>query len=64
MENTTTTAGNVGGSNCTYCGGCHEGICPRVETVEFYENGSVKSVQLRELQTPVVLPDGEEMHIR
>lgn len=31
---------------CDYCGLHHMGACPRVKAIEYYENGTVKRVDL------------------
>jgi len=33
--------------SCSYCGSYHMGVCPRIEEIEYYPNGSVKRVKLR-----------------
>jgi len=35
-------------STCTYCGYLHSGMCSRIEEIEYYENGTVKRVRLRD----------------
>lgn len=33
---------------CEHCGGVHVGACPRVASIEYHENGRVKTVCYRE----------------
>lgn len=35
--------------NCPYCGLLHVGatVCPRIVRIEYFQNGAVKSVELR-----------------
>ena len=40
------STGGVG--RCPYCGGYHMGMCPMIEEIEYYPNGMVKRVKLRE----------------
>lgn len=51
--------GNVqGGSNisvtntCRYCGSWHQGVCARIEEIEYFANGTIKRVKLREPHKP------------
>ncbi len=37
---------------CLYCGTWHPGRCPQVRRVEYYPDGSLKSVEFRE-EAPV-----------
>ena len=32
---------------CSYCGAYHQGVCPRVESIEYHGDGSIKRVTLR-----------------
>ena len=45
MEASTTTYAQV---LCPYCGAYHEGMCPRVEELEYYPDGTLKRVRLRQ----------------
>ena len=38
---------------CGYCGNYHDGMCPRVEEIEYHNDGTVKRVKLRD---PLMLP--------
>lgn len=31
---------------CGYCGNWHFGICPRILSIEYYQNGTIKRVEL------------------
>lgn len=31
--------------NCAHCGMMHQGQCPRIKAIEYYENGTVKRVE-------------------
>ena len=35
---------------CPYCAAQHAGTCPRVEEMEYYPDGALKRVKLREVQ--------------
>lgn len=37
---------------CTYCGAYHSAICPRIESIEYFPNGRVKRVVLRDPNNP------------
>jgi len=43
MSTTVDTTGH-----CGWCGCWHNGRCPDVEEIEYYENGSVKRVRFRD----------------
>jgi hypothetical protein len=30
---------------CRWCGNYHDGLCPRVKIIEYYESGGVKRVE-------------------
>lgn len=34
---------------CPYCGGGHTEPCPNVKAIEYYQDGSIKRVEFREL---------------
>ncbi len=34
--------------NCRHCGGSHSDQCPRVKTIDYYEDGTVKRVEYRD----------------
>lgn len=36
---------------CVYCGAWHSGTCPKVKSIEYHENGTVKRV---EFHNPIV----------
>ena len=38
-------------ASCPYCGYIHVGgeVCPRIEEIEYYKNGQVKRIKLREV---------------
>jgi hypothetical protein len=31
---------------CSYCGGWHTGMCPRIKSIDYYPDGSIKHVEL------------------
>ena len=34
---------------CPYCGAhMHTGMCPRIKAIEYYPNGSIKKVELKD----------------
>lgn len=35
-------------NQCCYCDGYHTGLCPRIKEIEYYFNGTVKKVVLKE----------------
>lgn len=43
---------------CKYCGGScvSPEICPRVKRIRYYDNGAIKSIELRKGPTPVWQP--------
>jgi len=41
---------------CSYCGSYHVGVCPRIKSIEYYANGTVKRVELHG-QPPAALAD-------
>ena len=47
------TASGDGGM-CQHCGMGHTGACPRVKTIEYHQNGTVKRVEYFEPQPLVV----------
>jgi len=30
---------------CPYCNGIHDGVCPRIKSIEYYPNGVIKRVE-------------------
>jgi hypothetical protein len=42
---------------CRWCGMFHESECPRIKSIEYYENGSIKKVELFEPNKKYVIPD-------
>lgn len=34
--------------NCLYCGNYHNGMCWRVKSIEYHENGAVRKVELHD----------------
>ena len=46
MENSGTTAGNSY-PQCPYCGLYHQGTCPKIESIEYHQNGTVKKITFR-----------------
>jgi hypothetical protein len=39
---------NFAGPSCRYCGAWHTGTCPRIEEIDYYPDGSIKRVKLRD----------------
>lgn len=46
---------------CPHCGSSHQGICPRIKSVE-YENGKVKRVEYNDSPRPDQPPE-EHLHL-
>ena len=40
-----TTGTNI--TSCFYCGYIHDGICPRIEEIEYHPDGSTKRVKFK-----------------
>lgn len=36
-------------NQCPYCDNTHEGQCPKVKAIEYFENGQVKRIEFRSL---------------
>lgn len=49
----TSTTITITPCTCEHCGVGHIGTCPRIKAIEYYENGSVKRVELREPETRI-----------
>jgi hypothetical protein len=51
------TSSAILGGGCRYCGPntFHSGICPRVEEIEYHNDGTVRRVKLRE-SLPILVP--------
>lgn len=32
---------------CQYCGLMHQYVCPKIRSIEYYENGAVKQVEFK-----------------
>ena len=48
---------------CPYCAFLHEGACPRVEEMEYYPDGALKRVKLRQEEyTPPVTTHDQTGH--
>jgi hypothetical protein len=52
---TSVTAGTPPSVFCPHCSGgnvqvYHSGACPRVRSVEYHENGSIKRIEYREIE--------------
>jgi hypothetical protein len=41
---------------CTHCGGRHTGACPRVKSIEFHRDGTVKRVEYHPWAQPFLPP--------
>lgn len=59
MQYTTSAA-----PTCCYCGAYHQGICPRVERMEYYPDGTVKQVWLRSMGMHPLVGEQEEPPVR
>lgn len=33
---------------CTHCGMYHSGICPKIKSIEYHENGNVKKIEYKD----------------
>ena len=45
MSTTTTATAIPQVVPCQYCGKYHPGICPRIKSVEYHDNGTVRRVE-------------------
>ncbi len=45
-------------SACPYCGHWHQGMCLRVKSVEYHDNGSVKRVEFHDIFGMAAVEDG------
>ena len=46
-------------NNCPYCGYYqHERVesCPSIKAIEYYQDGTIKRIEKRDLYTPIVNP--------
>lgn len=41
---------------CGHCGGWHEGICPRIKSVEYHSNGTVRRIEYHDTRDSAALP--------
>jgi hypothetical protein len=39
-------------TKCGHCGFIHDGVCPRIKSIEYYENGMIKKVEYHGLNEP------------
>jgi len=30
---------------CNHCGFIHDGVCPRIKSIEYFENGTIKKIE-------------------
>lgn len=37
----------MNGLTCPYCGDYHKGVCPKVSRIDYFPDGTVKSVEFR-----------------
>jgi hypothetical protein len=37
---------------CSHCGFTHDGICPRIKSLEYFENGMLKKVEYHDQNEP------------
>lgn len=56
------------GGGCPYCSNSwirvdHDGICPKVKSIEYYPDGTVKRVELRD-ESAHIQPSYTEQRIR
>ena len=42
---------------CRWCGMFHETECPRIKSIEYYSNGTLKKVELHPIPIKVELPN-------
>jgi hypothetical protein len=35
----------AGVQRCAHCGNYHMGVCPRVKSIEYYENGQIQRIE-------------------
>jgi heterodisulfide reductase subunit C len=35
-------------SNCPHCGGYHTGTCPKIKSIEYHENGTIKKIEFKD----------------
>jgi len=42
---------------CPYCGRIHDGVCPKVKSIEYYHDGAVRRVEFRDWKTDWVWPE-------
>jgi len=50
-------------TSCGHCGFMHSGVCPRIKSIEYYENGMIKKIEYHgpnEQQMPQY--DDEDVH--
>jgi hypothetical protein len=45
---------------CPHCGLCHRGPCPRVRSIEYHRNGTVKKVEYHDPLPQPRLPLGDD----
>ena len=50
------TGGNI--PACGYCGAWHSGTCPRIKSIDYYPNGSVKHVEFHDANAVLRDPQG------
>jgi hypothetical protein len=40
-------------NKCQHCGFIHDGVCPRIKSIEYYENGMLKKVEYHAPYEPI-----------
>jgi hypothetical protein len=46
------TITSLGTPLCPYCNAYHAGVCSRIKTIEYWEDGTIKKVELHEPWAP------------
>jgi hypothetical protein len=41
---------------CGHCGGYHNGACPRIKSVEYHPNGTVRRIEYHDTRGSAALP--------
>ena len=53
IEGVTFGSSSCGQSNiqyCSYCGAYHNGMCPKVRSIEYYPNGTIKTIEFFDVE--------------
>lgn len=50
-------------TKCVHCGYIHDGVCPRIKSIEYYENGMTKKIEYHGPNEPQQMPQyDDEVH--